>query len=720
MTLIFVIILLIWILVLQSRISKLEKRFGLREELPQKQEKAFSQSKAAIPNISEGQEDAVSAVAPTQSEPQTIPPQTPPATGSEETETPFAQRPASDVFVWLREGFLIKVGSLMLFLGVAWFVSYAFSQGWVNPFMRIMLGLLTALVAYGLSYWRKRFDINQSIILNALGTGIVMAVVSAAQFVYSMFAPTFALGIMVVAILYTLYVSIQFKRETLAVLAAVAGLVAPLLTNQAQPDMSAFFLYLLIYTIAFVWIAVRVDWLSLVLTLLIGVGFYEFLYQVTGDITDIAVFLLFIYLFTAVFYVVSLLSGLLRRTTAATIDVYVGALNALLLLYWVNALVPDAMQSLVTSVAAFFAATAAYVLYKRNVFVNFVYLHAGIATVFFIAANAYAFSGYTLEFMYALESGLVISVLMLMRRPPRMVTISSFSFVLPIMLSFPSLSAAAWDHSWLHPDAYALYGLVSVSALVSIVALIRGYRTTFAAFVSVFWVYLALLIWLISNALLTGANVQVVCLLAYAVLSTLSLFCAVELRASREAKYIFLASYLLPALFSLSVLFLNPAWNHGWFHAASGATFLFILLLLLMAGYLASKNNVVQNGEESFEDVITVLLAGAGLFLVGLVWQVTHGMFARGDVAVMTSLFVYSISGLVMYIVGRTQNIRGLRLAAGVVLGAVVLRLLLIDVWNMEIIWRVVTFVGVGVLFIFTSFLESSNLKKLVTSEGEQ
>jgi len=68
----------------------------------------------------------------------------------------------------------------------------------------------------------------------------------------------------------------------------------------------------------------------------------------------------------------------------------------------------------------------------------------------------------------------------------------------------------------------------------------------------------------------------------------------------------------------------------------------------------------------------------------------------------MISLMVYTIIGLICYFYGLTNEKNGLRLYGGALVGFVVGRLLLVDVW---IAGRIITFFLIGTLLVGTAFL---------------
>ena len=102
---------------------------------------------------------------------------------------------------------------------------------------------------------------------------------------------------------------------------------------------------------------------------------------------------------------------------------------------------------------------------------------------------------------------------------------------------------------------------------------------------------------------------------------------------------------------------------------------------------------------------ICVLLAIAGsLYFYALLWLSLHATMTD-DTAVMTALATYTIIGLATHLYGKTNGLQGFKVYGGVLLGCVVARLLLIDVWSMELSGRIITFFLVGALLISTAFV---------------
>ena len=71
----------------------------------------------------------------------------------------------------------------------------------------------------------------------------------------------------------------------------------------------------------------------------------------------------------------------------------------------------------------------------------------------------------------------------------------------------------------------------------------------------------------------------------------------------------------------------------------------------------------------------------------------------------MVSLVVYTLAGLATHFYGKMHQRKGFEYYGGAVLGCVVARLLLVDVWGMELTGRIITFFLIGTLLVSTAFI---------------
>lgn len=167
---------------------------------------------------------------------------TPPRTSGPDPITTAIER----VKLWFTTGNVpVKVGMLVLLVGVAALLRYANDQGWFTlPIELRLVGVsATALAALGFA-WRKRESHRMfAQALQGGAIGVLLLVVFAAYKLYGLIGatPAFAMSVTLVAGLVVLAV-LQDSR-TLAVLGVFAGFLAPLWLSDGSGNHVALFAY---------------------------------------------------------------------------------------------------------------------------------------------------------------------------------------------------------------------------------------------------------------------------------------------------------------------------------------------------------------------------------------------------------------------------------------------------------------------------------------------
>ncbi|MBI4992533.1 MAG: DUF2339 domain-containing protein [Candidatus Magasanikbacteria bacterium] len=209
-----------------------------------------------------------------------------------------------------------------------------------------------------------------------------------------------------------------------------------------------------------------------------------------------------------------------------------------------------------------------------------------------------------------------------------------------------------------------------------------------------------------TSAELKGATLTI----AYAVES--GLISLITYLVLRDIKIAELASLLLlgPIILSFGSI-TSYAWESGVIQK-DFFVLLILGLILFGLGLFFSRYTSGNKDKESQQHIAALFVLGSA-YIYTLLWLSLRSMF-YGYTAVMASLLVYTIIGLITYFYGLTNGRKGLRLYGGALLGFVVGRLLLVDVWMMELSGRIMTFFIVGALLISTAFLgkkkQGSNL----------
>jgi hypothetical protein len=166
---------------------------------------------------------------------------------------------------------------------------------------------------------------------------------------------------------------------------------------------------------------------------------------------------------------------------------------------------------------------------------------------------------------------------------------------------------------------------------------------------------------------------------------------------------------VLPLVLSLES-FVSSAWNTGFLHG-DFVTLVAVGGALGIVGLAYKKTPPATEGESYWA---ATLIGIAFLYLLSIIWLVLHSVFIA-DVATTVSLIIYTLLGLGFFMVGRINDSEFWQLCGGLLLGGVVLRLLFIDVWQMDLVGRIITFFVVGTLLISTAFIKKNKKETEIT-----
>ena len=201
-----------------------------------------------------------------------------------------------------------------------------------------------------------------------------------------------------------------------------------------------------------------------------------------------------------------------------------------------------------------------------------------------------------------------------------------------------------------------------------------------------------------TSAELKGATLTI----AYAIESgIISLIAYTILRDIKIAERI---SLLLigPVILSVGSI-TSRAWLTSVVHKDFFVLLILALILLGLGAFFLRRVKEIEDKEPKQLNA-TLLVVGSAYAYI-LLWLSLHAGLSNDNTAVMISLVVYTIIGLICYFYGLTKEKNGLRLYGGELVGFVVGRLFLVDVWRMELAGRIVTFFLIGALLVSTAFL---------------
>lgn len=177
------------------------------------------------------------------------------------------------------------------------------------------------------------------------------------------------------------------------------------------------------------------------------------------------------------------------------------------------------------------------------------------------------------------------------------------------------------------------------------------------------------------------------------------------------------------------VLLVGPIWlsfgsffNDSWEYAVFNKDFFVLFVLASISFILGSLfwQEKKRNNDPEVWDMGPILIKIGSVYAYALIWKTLHATIVDGDMATMVSLSIYTIVGIVTYFYGKLETRKSFMVYGGILLGCVIARLFIVDVWKMELTGKIITFFLLGTLLVSTAFIgkkkdekESVNLTKI-------
>jgi len=223
-----------------------------------------------------------------------------------------------------------------------------------------------------------------------------------------------------------------------------------------------------------------------------------------------------------------------------------------------------------------------------------------------------------------------------------------------------------------------------------------GERNTFYAYAAVGITYLAAA----TAAELSGNALTIAYTIEVGALVCLARLALNNLEVTEILSYLF----FVPGLMSLPAL-VSSSWTVGPINADF---FVLIIVSLTMAiTGLVLKSGYFSEGRGN-SPIGKALIIIATVYGYMLIWLMLHANILPDGLATGVALALYTICGIAVYLYGQNNSRKDLTTYGGILIGVVILRLLLIDVWSLELVWRIVVFAGVGALLMSTAFIGRS------------
>lgn len=274
-------------------------------------------------------------------------------------------------------------------------------------------------------------------------------------------------------------------------------------------------------------------------------------------------------------------------------------------------------------------------------------------------------------------------------------------FILPILLSFESMSSSAWDNGIVHADSLALVVLMltlgSVAHFLGRASLQTPvpHSQRLLSLSYIYWVAAILYGTVILDLWLSGPTLTI----AYTLQAAALFWIAFSRLHSTSMLYVLGLPFVAPLLRSIESM-RSVAWEGGVWHLDAFVLVLVPLTLLSVAFSLYNASfERVSESRAVLRRVASWLSWLAGGYAVVLVWLASHALFTE-DSGTMVALFMYTFAAATLFLRSQMSGFAWQRYAAVVLVVLVVGRLLFVEVWDMELLARIVTFIVIGVVLV--------------------
>lgn len=153
---------------------------------------------------------------------------------------------------------LLGVGVLAFLFGVAFFLKYAFDNGWVGPTGRVIMGLIggVAIAVAGEAVFRRGYR-PYAAAITALGASVLYLSLWAAGSYFHLVPLVLSFGAMIVVSAAAMAIAMHRNDQRLAIAALTGALITPPLNTAVTSNLTGLLLYLAVVNAGVLWLPAR-------------------------------------------------------------------------------------------------------------------------------------------------------------------------------------------------------------------------------------------------------------------------------------------------------------------------------------------------------------------------------------------------------------------------------------------------------------------------------
>jgi uncharacterized membrane protein len=165
--------------------------------------------------------------------------------------------------LFIGQNLISKLGILITIIGVFIGVKYSIDNNLISPATRIALGYLLGIVLFRFSQKLKTNYEDFSAVLLSGAIAIMYFVTFVSYSLYGLFHEALAFSLMTLFAVYTVFASVKYNREVIAIIGLVGSYAIPFLLSNGEGRSTLLFSYMLIINIGILAVAAQKYWKKL-------------------------------------------------------------------------------------------------------------------------------------------------------------------------------------------------------------------------------------------------------------------------------------------------------------------------------------------------------------------------------------------------------------------------------------------------------------------------
>lgn len=687
----------------------------------------------------------------------------PPVMKPQPAPEPKKPKIPSDFEKFIGENLISKIGIIILVLGVGFFVKYAIDQNWINEYGRTAIGLLAGTALIGIAHYIRKSYKTFSSLLTGGGIAVFYLTIAIAFHQYQLFSQTVAFVLLVIVTVFSVYLSLLYDKKELAIFSQIGGYAAPFMVSTGEGNYIVLFTYMLILSAGLIALAYFKRWhilnlLAFIFTVIIYSGWLGSTFWKDGNL-PVAGALIFVSLFYLVFFLVNALNNLRERKPFNGLEI--GMILSNNLFFFLSGLAilhtyhEGIYKGLFTVIIGLYNFGWVLFLYhKKQVDKNFIFLLIGLVMSFISIAIPIQLNGHSITLFWSAEF-----VILLWLAQKSGIKILKVGHLVVLVLTAISL-IMDWNNLYGYYRSTPLsivFNQAFVTGLVALTALIlsgyflknekdelfitrfiavKGYKTILAFFVGITAYFVPFLE--LQYQMNNYYNLDCFRHVVYGIFNYAYLVVLLYIIRRKGWELAYNWFYYIAALslfiyliyFHIMVLQTRDAYFYG--HYATIGNFLFHYLAFPFIGatiWLIFKDKGIIQNKFLSKAIIWYLT----FFVIFAISAELDNLLLLSFKASEDSIYsilkishkvgypiLWAIGAFVLIVWGIRTKVKDYRIIALSLIGLILLKLFLIDVWSMSEGGRIAAFIFLGIVLLVISFLYQKLKKFILEDESKK